>query len=164
MGYHKRALRKKFNASEFNGPSKISHGHMRSGRGCCELMNLDSPLQALVIDPGLFKNQGRCTTRTTLTKYSGRVGRARRFGGGSIEASSLISPSFIGKRNWIQWPMSKPAWNFIWFLCCGEYVWAMVAEDGVPGHGRRARTQRELNGIDHSSGLPSLRVSTLKAL
>ena len=53
-------------------------------------MNLDSPLQALVIDLGLSENQGRSTIRTTLMKYSARVGRTRRFGGGSVGASSLI--------------------------------------------------------------------------
>ena len=38
--------------AESSGPRSTSHGHMRSGRGFCGLMNPNSSLRALAIDPG----------------------------------------------------------------------------------------------------------------
>ena len=66
-------------------------------------MNFHSPLQALVIDPGLSENQ-RSTIRTALTKYSARVGGAKWVGGvrGSIKSDLVFIP---GKANWIQQPV-----------------------------------------------------------
>ena len=36
----------------------------------------------------------------------------------------------------------------LWHRCCEEYGWAIVVEDGAPGHKGLAKTYRELNGID----------------
>ena len=36
----------------------------------------------------------------------------------------------------------------LWHRCCEEYGWAVVVEDGAPGHKGHAKRYRELNGMD----------------
>ena len=36
----------------------------------------------------------------------------------------------------------------LWHRCCEEFGWAVVVEDGAPGHKGHAKRYRELNGMD----------------
>ena len=68
---------------------------------CCGLMDPHFPLQSLATGPALFENQNG--------------------GGGSVEASSLILPSTLGKQ--------------------------IGFSDGAPGRKGHARTYRELHSL-----------------
>ena len=36
----------------------------------------------------------------------------------------------------------------LWHGCCEEFRWAVVVEDGAPGHRGHAKRYQELNGMD----------------
>ena len=62
------------NSLTASGPRSTSHGHMRSGRGCCGL-------QALAIGPGLSDRLRNSITLIASAKFSTRADKARRLGG-----------------------------------------------------------------------------------
>ena len=62
--------------AESSGPGSTSHGHMRSGRGFCELTNPRSPLQALAIDPGSSDHQKKSIILIAWMESSTKEGRA----------------------------------------------------------------------------------------
>ena len=110
IGYHRRTPWRKFNVRPENRPRRVqwtSHGHLRSGRGCCGLTNPHSPLRALAIDLGLSNHQTKSIILTISTKFSTRAGRTGWFGVDFVGASSLNLCVFGVKQCWIQQPVTN---------------------------------------------------------
>ena len=97
--------------AESSEPRSTSHGHTRSGRGCCGLMIHHSLLPASTIEPWLSDHQKKSIILIVPTKFSTRVGRAGWFGVNFVRASSLNLCLFRAKQSWTQQPRSQHLWR-----------------------------------------------------
>ena len=158
MGYHKRIPRRKFNARPDNRPRRVQWAQERLS------WTYEEWKRVLWTDESSFSTAGfghrPWVIRSPEEEYhpdcidetfnQGRQSKMA-WGGfcGSIKSELVFVPGKATSDSaaYVTTVM-EPHLVPLWHRCCEEYGWAVVVEDGAPGHRGHSKRYRELNGMD----------------